>query len=63
MKTVLIAFVLVGLAFIGIAIRILFVKNGKFKGTCASQNQNLNNANEPCGFCGKMPEDCENESS
>ena len=50
--------------FIGIGVKILIKKNGKFSGTCASQNPMLNNNNEPCGFCGKMPEefkDCKSE--
>ena len=30
-------------------------KNGKFSGTCASQSPFLNNQNEPCSLCGKIP--------
>ena len=36
---------------------------GRFAGTCASQNPMLNTEDEPCGFCGKTPEqfkDCDN---
>ena len=58
----IITFVLLGLAFAGIAIKILLKKDGKFDGTCASQSPFLNKDNEPCGFCGKLPEeqDCKN---
>ncbi|MDA8698896.1 membrane or secreted protein [Flavobacteriaceae bacterium] len=62
MKLFLITFGLIALAFAGIAIKILVKKNGEFAGTCASQSPFLNKENEPCGFCGKLPEeqDCKN---
>ena len=49
-----ITFILLGLAFAGIAIKILVKKNGKFSGTCASASPFLNKNNEPCGICGKL---------
>ena len=49
--------------FIGIGIKIIFKKNGKFAGTCASQNPFLNKEGETCGYCGKTAEEiCPNES-
>ena len=45
------------IAFVGIGIKILLKKNGKFSGTCASQNPILNNQGEPCGLCGAQPEE------
>jgi hypothetical protein len=49
--------------FIGIGIKIIFKKNGKFAGTCASQNPFLNKQGESCGYCGKTAEEiCPNES-
>lgn len=60
MKLLLITFLLLGLSFAGIALKIWAKKDGKFDGTCASQNSNFNKEGEPCGFCGKMPEECEN---
>ena len=49
--------------FIGIGIKIIFKKNGKFAGTCASQNPFLNKEGESCGYCGKTAEEiCPNES-
>ncbi len=61
MKLLLLTILLLGIAFAGIAIKIWAKKDGTFSGTCASQNANFNEDGEPCGFCGKMPEDCENK--
>ena len=48
--------------FVGISIKILFKKNGKFSGTCASQSPFLNKEGEACGICGAKPEEeCKNE--
>ncbi|MDO7541154.1 MAG: membrane or secreted protein [Flavobacteriaceae bacterium] len=62
MKLFLITFGLLALAFAGIAIKILVKKDGEFAGTCASQSPFLNKDNEPCGFCGKLPneQECKN---
>tara|TARA_B100000768_G_C11168497_1_gene327630 strand:- start:323 stop:532 length:210 start_codon:yes stop_codon:yes gene_type:complete len=62
-KLFLITFCLLALAFAGIAIKVLLKKNGEFAGTCASQSPFLNKNNEPCGFCGKLPDeqDCKNQ--
>lgn len=60
MKLVLITIVLLAIAFAGIAIKIWMKKDGKFAGTCASQSPFLNKNGEPCGMCGKMPDEaCE----
>lgn len=59
MKLFLLTFGLLTLAFAGIAIKIWAKKDGKFAGTCASQSPFLNNTNEPCGFCGKLPDEQE----
>lgn len=56
MKLVLITLVLLGLGVAGIAIKIWAKKDGKFAGTCASQNPMLNQEDEACGFCGKTPD-------
>ncbi len=62
MKLFLITFGLLALAFAGIAIKILVKKDGEFAGTCASQSPFLNKDNEPCDFCGKLPDqqECKN---
>ncbi|MEX0274862.1 MAG: membrane or secreted protein [Flavobacteriaceae bacterium] len=57
MKLLVLTIALLGLAFAGIAIKIWGKKDGKFAGTCASQSPFLNKAGEPCGMCGKMPEE------
>ncbi len=59
MKLFIITLFCIFLVFIGLAIKLLLKKDGEFSGTCASQNPLLNNSNEPCGYCGKLPEDCE----
>ncbi len=62
MELVLISIVLLALAFAGIAIKILVKKDGKFAGTCASNNPYLNKEGEACGLCGATPEEqCKNE--
>ena len=53
----LITIFMLGLSLIGIAIKILIKKNGKFSGTCASQNPFLNKEGEACGLCGALPEE------
>lgn len=56
MKLLLLTLGLLALAFAGIAIKIWAKKDGKFAGTCASQNPMLNTDGEACGFCGKTPD-------
>lgn len=64
MKLLLLTIGLLGLAFLGIAIKIWGKKDGKFAGTCASQSPFLNQDGEACGMCGKLPseQDCKNDS-
>jgi hypothetical protein len=56
MKLLLITIILLGLGIAGIAVKIWAKKDGKFAGTCASQNPMLNQEGEACGFCGKTPD-------
>lgn len=60
MKLLLITLALLGIGVAGIAIKIWGKKDGKFAGTCSSQNPHLNKNGEPCGYCGKTPDQCEN---
>ena len=61
MEVFLIALVLIGLGFAGIAIKIWAKKDGEFSGTCASQSPFLNKDGEACSFCGATPEQkCKN---
>tara|TARA_B100000963_G_scaffold219728_1_gene191547 strand:- start:7248 stop:7436 length:189 start_codon:yes stop_codon:yes gene_type:complete len=62
MKVVLLAIALLAIGFAGIAIKILVKKDGKFSGTCASNNPFLNKEGEKCGFCGASPDEmCKKE--
>ncbi|MCM8528729.1 MAG: hypothetical protein NE327_19545 [Lentisphaeraceae bacterium] len=46
------------LLFCGVGIRILLLKDGKFRGSCSSQNIT---GDEKCSICGKTdPAGCEN---
>lgn len=60
MELLIITLILLLLAVGGIAIKIWAKKDGKFAGTCASQNPFLNKDGEACGFCGKTPDEFEN---
>lgn len=57
MAGILLAILLLGLAFAGIAIKILVKKDGKFAGTCASNNPLLQEEGAACGLCGARPEE------
>ena len=51
------------LCMVGIAVRVLLVKGGTMRGTCASQTPMLNKEGVACGLCGRMPgEPCGDES-
>lgn len=62
MATFLLAFVLIGSFFVLMSVRILFLKNGEFKGTCASQNPFLVKEGATCSYCGKTAGSCETDS-
>ncbi|GAB3228182.1 hypothetical protein J0A67_14555 [Algoriphagus aestuariicola] len=53
MTTVLITVGFVALFFILMSVRLIFLKNGEFKGTCASQSPFLNKEGVTCSLCGK----------
>ena len=61
MTTFLLATAFVALFFVLMSVRLIFLKNGEFKGTCASQNPYLNKDGAACGYCGREigeGEDC-----
>jgi len=61
MELILITIGLLGLAVAGIAVKILLKKDGKFAGTCASNNPLINKDGESCGLCGARPDEkCKN---
>ena len=53
MGTVLVTIAVLGLAFGGMALRVLFVKDGEFRGTCSTNNPMLAKKLGPCVACGK----------
>jgi len=57
MTVVLLTIVLLALAVGGIAIKILVKKDGKFSGTCSSNNPMLQKEGAVCGLCGAKPEE------
>ncbi|MEX2567293.1 MAG: hypothetical protein WD431_15225 [Cyclobacteriaceae bacterium] len=56
MTTVYLTLAFLALFFILMSVRLIFLKNGQFKGTCASQNPYLNKDGGTCGYCGKKVE-------
>lgn len=64
MATVLLGIGFLALFFILMSVRLLFIKGGQFKGTCASQSPFLNKEGGTCGFCGRnidAGEECKKE--
>jgi hypothetical protein len=59
MTTLYLTLGFLALFFILMSVRLLFLKNGQFKGTCASQNPFLNKDGEACGYCGKKMDEGE----
>ena len=56
---VIVSIILVLLAFALFGIRILLVKNGEFRGTCAGNSPYLRKEGIACGVCGAKPgEEC-----
>ena len=53
MTTVLLGIGFIGLFFVLMSVRLIFLKKGEFKGTCASQSPYLNKEGATCGYCGK----------
>lgn len=57
------AIAVMAIYFLLMSVRLIFLKNGEFKGTCASQNPYLNKEGDTCGFCGKEVGSCDNVDS
>lgn len=53
MMTFLLAFGVFALFFALMSVRLFFVKNGEFRGTCATQSPFLAKEGIVCGYCGK----------
>ncbi len=66
MTTVLLGILLLGVFFLLMSVRLIFLKGGKFRGTCASQSPFLHQEGDSCGMCGRKVEpgeDCQNPTS
>lgn len=53
LKILLVAIGIMVFAFFLFSLRILFVKGGEFRGTCASNNPMLQKEGAVCGACGR----------
>lgn len=52
---------IVALFFVGVGIKVLLKKDGKFAGTCSSNNPMLAEKGVACPVCGSLPEEeCKN---
>ena len=60
LQTIVGSFIVLSLVIFGMAVRIVFQKNGEFRGGCASNNPMLRNELGECTLCGKSPDDCDN---
>lgn len=61
--TLILTIIAIALVFAGIGLRILLVKGGEFRGTCATNNPMLKNQVGECTVCGSTPgEDCKQEA-
>lgn len=54
MTTVYLTLGFIAIFFILMSVRLIFIKDGQFKGTCASQSPFLNKEGEACSYCGKQ---------
>ena len=57
LAVILLTICLLAIGVAGISIKLLLKKDGKFSGTCASNNPLLNKDGESCGLCGARPEE------
>lgn len=53
MTVFLLSVAVLAIFFVLMLVRVIFLKDGEFKGTCASQSPFLNKEGETCGYCGK----------
>jgi len=65
MKLFLLITAILGIGVFGMAVKIIFKKDGKFDKTCASGSRIFGEKDDPdapCDFCGAAPEDsCKND--
>lgn len=53
MTLFLLTLAIFGLFFALMSVRLIFIKNGEFRGTCATQSPFLAKEGIVCGYCGK----------
>lgn len=53
MTVLLFSIGLIALFFVLMSVRLIFLKDGQFRGTCASQSPWLVKEGTTCGYCGK----------
>jgi hypothetical protein len=53
MAVFLLTLTIFGLFFALMSVRLIFIKNGEFRGTCATQSPFLAKEGIVCGYCGK----------
>lgn len=54
MAVLILTLAIFGLFFALMSVRLLFVKKGEFRGTCATQSPFLAKEGIVCGYCGKV---------
>lgn len=54
MAVFLVTLAVFALFFLLMSVRLLLVKNGEFRGTCATQSPYLAKEGITCGYCGKV---------
>jgi hypothetical protein len=60
LKLILVAFILLSIGLLGMAVKIWSKKDGEFAGTCASNSPYLNPEGDSCAICGAEPnEQCQ----
>ncbi len=55
LPVLIVSIVLLLMAFALFSVRLLFVKNGEFRGTCAANSPFLQKEGSTCVVCGRMP--------
>lgn len=58
-KLIFLTLLVMAVAVMGIAVKIILKKDGRIEGTCASLNPETNPDNKPCSFCGRTREEYE----
>ena len=55
-------FSVLAIALVGMAVRLLFIKNGEVRGGCAGKNPMMQEEGVACSMCGALPaEECKSE--